>query len=236
MRDYEENLRRLVDIYNESLESNLTPKETARAFVDEVGIDNARKAIAAAMAVKSWDGRISNENREYWTPIGKEYGFSENMRIPSVLDYIHPAHLEQITEEIRYIVKQQETATQTQTAPAEETQERRKTFPIEVAVTGDKISDDEIAAYVEHAQKKNPGNVLKGVEIKVDGDYVDLKYSFKELPFERIRRITGYLVGTLDRFNDAKRAEVDDRVKHSLGSEQQEDIYLQEKAAGAIKL
>ena len=35
--------------------------------------------------------------------------------------------------------------------------------------------------------------------------------------FERIRRITGYLVGTLDRFNDAKRAEVEDRVKHNLG-------------------
>ncbi len=35
-------------------------------------------------------------------------------------------------------------------------------------------------------------------------------------PFERIRRITGYLVGTLDRFNDAKKAEEDDRVKHSL--------------------
>ena len=35
-----------------------------------------------------------------------------------------------------------------------------------------------------------------------------------EIPFERIRRITGYLVGTLDRFNDAKRAEVRDRVKH----------------------
>ena len=32
--------------------------------------------------------------------------------------------------------------------------------------------------------------------------------------FERIRRITGYLVGTVDRFNDAKRAEVKDRVKH----------------------
>lgn len=32
--------------------------------------------------------------------------------------------------------------------------------------------------------------------------------------FERIRRITGYLVGTLDRFNDAKRDEVESRVKH----------------------
>ncbi|MCI5772547.1 MAG: anaerobic ribonucleoside triphosphate reductase [Clostridiales bacterium] len=35
-------------------------------------------------------------------------------------------------------------------------------------------------------------------------------------PFERIRRITGYLVGTLDRFNNAKRAEEHDRVKHNV--------------------
>lgn len=35
-----------------------------------------------------------------------------------------------------------------------------------------------------------------------------------DIPFERIRRITGYLVGTLDRFNDAKKAEERDRVKH----------------------
>jgi len=34
--------------------------------------------------------------------------------------------------------------------------------------------------------------------------------------FERIRRITGYLVGTVDRFNDAKRAEVKDRIKHTI--------------------
>ena len=33
--------------------------------------------------------------------------------------------------------------------------------------------------------------------------------------FERIRRITGYLVGTVDRFNNGKRAEERDRVKHS---------------------
>ena len=32
--------------------------------------------------------------------------------------------------------------------------------------------------------------------------------------FERVRRITGYLVGTLDRFNDAKRSEEQDRLKH----------------------
>ena len=38
----------------------------------------------------------------------------------------------------------------------------------------------------------------------------------KGVKFERIRRITGYLVGTLDKWNDAKKAEERDRVKHGV--------------------
>lgn len=38
----------------------------------------------------------------------------------------------------------------------------------------------------------------------------------QDVGFDRIRRITGYLVGTTDRFNNAKRAEERDRVKHGL--------------------
>ena len=41
---------------------------------------------------------------------------------------------------------------------------------------------------------------------------------FDEGKFERLRRITGYLVGTLDRWNDAKKAEEHARVKHSVNS------------------
>jgi hypothetical protein len=41
----------------------------------------------------------------------------------------------------------------------------------------------------------------------------------KGVKFERIRRITGYLVGTLERFNNGKRAEEHDRVKHSVSEE-----------------
>ena len=36
----------------------------------------------------------------------------------------------------------------------------------------------------------------------------------KDVQFERIRRITGYLVGTMDKWNDAKKAEEHDRMKH----------------------
>jgi ribonucleoside-triphosphate reductase len=38
----------------------------------------------------------------------------------------------------------------------------------------------------------------------------------KDVGFERIRRITGYLVGTMDKWNDAKKGEERDRVKHGL--------------------
>lgn len=51
------------------------------------------------------------------------------------------------------------------------------------------------------------------------GDYFNqhVEY-FDEGKFERLRRITGYLVGTLDRWNDAKKAEEHARVKHSVNS------------------
>ena len=45
---------------------------------------------------------------------------------------------------------------------------------------------------------------------------MDNKKLGKGVPFERIRRITGYLVGTLDRWNNAKQAEERDRVKHGV--------------------
>lgn len=77
-----------------------------------------------------------------------------------------------------------------------------------IAVVGD-ISQQEARAYAERAPK---GCTL--VKVETDGEWVNLTYCDK-VPFERIRRITGYLVGTLDRFNDAKRAEERDRVKHA---------------------
>ena len=51
--------------------------------------------------------------------------------------------------------------------------------------------------------------------VRDDTRYADCLFSDGPVGFERIRRITGYLVGTLDRFNNAKRAEVRDRVKHN---------------------
>ena len=54
--------------------------------------------------------------------------------------------------------------------------------------------------------------------VTVEDGFLCARYLRSHERFERIRRITGYLVGTLDRFNDAKKAEERDRVKHRFGS------------------
>jgi hypothetical protein len=84
-----------------------------------------------------------------------------------------------------------------------------------VTVKGGEISDKERDAYVAYVQEKY-GRRLESLEIELDGDDVNLSYQLSDVPFERIRRITGYLVGTLDRWNNAKKAEEADRVKHGV--------------------
>lgn len=81
-----------------------------------------------------------------------------------------------------------------------------------VTVLGGEMAQAEIDAYVRYAAEKyrrEPDSIT----ISIDGEYVDMDMRYYD-PFHRIRRITGYLVGTTDRWNDAKRAEERDRVKH----------------------
>ena len=77
------------------------------------------------------------------------------------------------------------------------------------------MDEKEAEVYVDQAIQKY-GNRLKEVTVQPDpddNDYVAMNYKLIQ-PFERIRRITGYLVGTLDRWGNSKRSEERDRVKH----------------------
>ena len=88
---------------------------------------------------------------------------------------------------------------------------------IKVNVIGGTISNEEKEAYVQRAKKLYPEKKIESMDITiVDGNYVDIEYHYDSVPFQRIRRVTGYLAGTLDRFNNAKRAEERDRVKHTI--------------------
>lgn len=76
------------------------------------------------------------------------------------------------------------------------------------------MSRVELAEYVRMMKEKYP--TMYGLEVQQDGEFANLTVTTRQRPFERLRRITGYLVGSMPRWNDAKRAEEHDRVKHSL--------------------
>ena len=87
---------------------------------------------------------------------------------------------------------------------------------VEVEVLNGEMCEEEIKEYIQYVKQKFPQDTLTSLTLTIDGDFVDMHYHLQPQPMQSIRRITGYLVGTLDRFNDAKRAEEHDRVKHQL--------------------
>ena len=95
---------------------------------------------------------------------------------------------------------------------------------MKIEVVGERLPPEEIEAYKKHVQENNPDKKISKMTLKPDGEYIDIDYEVETVPFERIRRITGYLVGSLDRFNDAKLAEEADRVKHDIEELEQDEV------------
>lgn len=84
------------------------------------------------------------------------------------------------------------------------------------AIFPEEMSEEEVQEYINRGLEHYREH-LHGIEIQLDEDdkdFVKVWYDVGRVPFHRLRRITGYLVGTLDRWNNAKRAEEHDRVKH----------------------
>lgn len=76
------------------------------------------------------------------------------------------------------------------------------------------IDEGTAMLYIDYIRKNNPKKQITRVELIFDGADVKLGYYLRYDGFEKLRRITGYLVGTVDRFNGGKRAEERDRLKH----------------------
>lgn len=76
--------------------------------------------------------------------------------------------------------------------------------------------EKEVNSIVEGLCEKLGDDVknLLSVTATAGEENFDVKFELRQPKFERIRRITGYLVGTTDRWNNAKKAEEYERVKH----------------------
>lgn len=84
---------------------------------------------------------------------------------------------------------------------------------VEVSITGGDMANEEVAVYLQQLQAKQQYKIIKA-DITIEDEFVNVSYKLENVPFERIRRITGYLVGSTERWCDSKQAEEHDRVKH----------------------
>lgn len=78
------------------------------------------------------------------------------------------------------------------------------------------VSSEEIEAYKKYVTEKYPDEIIDEIILEFEGEDVKIETHKHSTPFSRIRRITGYLVGNLDRWNNGKKAEERDRVKHGV--------------------
>lgn len=88
---------------------------------------------------------------------------------------------------------------------------------VEVKVMGlDDFTEQEAQKYINYV-KERVEDPLKSIEVKLcDDGKIDVDYTLQGEKFERIRRITGYLTGDLNSWNNAKRSEESERVKHNV--------------------
>jgi hypothetical protein rflaF_01474 len=78
---------------------------------------------------------------------------------------------------------------------------------MKINVIGGKMERSEIDAYIKYAGEKHPGRQIRQLDIIIDGEFVDLKFYFKDTDFQRAYRSTDYLVNDLSKLNDAKQSE-----------------------------
>ena len=88
---------------------------------------------------------------------------------------------------------------------------------VEVKVIGiDDFTEQEAQNYIDYV-KERVEDPLKSIEVKLcDDGKIDVDYTLQGEKFERIRRITGYLTGDVSSWNNAKRSEESERVKHNV--------------------
>lgn len=78
------------------------------------------------------------------------------------------------------------------------------------------VPSEEIEAYKKYITEKYPDETIDEIILEFDGEDVKIETHKHSKPFNRIRRITGYLVPSMSKWNNAKLAEEKDRVKHGM--------------------
>ncbi len=87
---------------------------------------------------------------------------------------------------------------------------------MKINVIGGEMSTREIDEYIDYGRKKYVGRQICGLDITIDGEFVDLKFYFKDADFQHAYRSADYLVNTMEKLNDAKQKEFADKQRHGV--------------------
>ncbi len=87
---------------------------------------------------------------------------------------------------------------------------------MKVNVINGEMDTHEINGYIEYAGKKFPGRQIRQMDIIIDGEFVDLKFYFKDTDFQHAYRSADYLVNSMDKLNDAKQTEFREKECHKV--------------------
>lgn len=91
---------------------------------------------------------------------------------------------------------------------------------MKINVIGGKMERSEIDRYIEYAGQKYSGRQIREMDIIIDGEFVDLKFYFGDLDFQRAYRSADYLVNDMNKLNDAKQSEFSQKERHGIQEKQ----------------
>ncbi|MBE6861305.1 MAG: hypothetical protein E7497_00180 [Ruminococcus sp.] len=85
---------------------------------------------------------------------------------------------------------------------------------MKINVINGELDVHEIDEYVKYGSRKYKGRQISQLDITLDGEFVDLKFYFKDTDFQHAYRSADYLVNTMEKLNDAKQAEFSQKQRH----------------------
>lgn len=85
---------------------------------------------------------------------------------------------------------------------------------MKINVINGELNVHEINEYIKYGQAKYKGRQIRQLDITLDGDFVDLKFYFKDTDFQHAYRSADYLVNTMEKLNNAKQAEFSQKERH----------------------
>ena len=87
---------------------------------------------------------------------------------------------------------------------------------MKINVIGGEMDRREVDEYIAYVRDKYRGRHVSGMDIVIDGEFIDLKVYFSDMDFQRAYRSADYLVNDMEKLNDAKQKEFSEKERHKV--------------------